>query len=228
MSSNETRLVIVVEQQRLYREAMRTAIGAQARVDCRAIHSLDAWPSDVEAGDVDTIVFAAQEAGVDLVEDVRSSRRCPDGPRVVAIASYLDERLAARLADAGAHEILSGESSIDEVVSAIHGTGIASEPTLPSADADRRAAERAEELAITGRQLEVLHLLATGATPKQIARTLDITVGTCRDHLKALRTALGCATSTELLVTASNQGLLPELSRPGRAASSSPPSHDRR
>lgn len=219
MGASAGHLVVVIEQQRLYREAMCEAIDAEPDLACRAVDDPDSWPADLAAAEVGTVVLASSDAGTDLVEAVRTTTSRSSQLRVVAIASYVDECLAAELSDAGAAEVLSSGSSMLDVVHAIRNSPDERSTSGLSGDRDRLAVDRAEAHDITARQLEVLRLLATGATPKEIAHQLGIKVGTCRDHLKALRKALGCASSTELLVSAARFGLLPELSRPTRQRS---------
>jgi DNA-binding NarL/FixJ family response regulator len=219
MPRDAEQLIVVIDQQRLLRETMCEALDAQPHLRCRSVEGLVDWPADLLVGGVETIVLASHDAGTDLVDAVRTIGTCAAKPRIVAIAGYVDRGLAADLVEAGADEVLSTDASMGEVIDAIHRGGEGR--TRLSEDRDGRAADRAGEHSITPRQHEVLRLLAAGLTPKQIARQLDIAVGTCRDHIKALRRALDCASSTELVVSAFQLGLLPELHRPALAG---PPS----
>jgi DNA-binding NarL/FixJ family response regulator len=56
-----------------------------------------------------------------------------------------------------------------------------------------------EGRSITGRQSEILQLLAEGLSMKQIAATLDITPGTVAFHKYSMMEKLGAASNAELL-----------------------------
>ena len=64
------------------------------------------------------------------------------------------------------------------------------------------------ELSLTGRQLEVLRLLAEGIPVKGIARRLGIVEVTVRNHVQAILTALGCHSQLEAVAEARRRGAL--------------------
>ncbi len=61
---------------------------------------------------------------------------------------------------------------------------------------------------LTPRQIEVLSALARGATTKQIAESLDISIMTVRNHVRALLRALGVHSRLEAVVAARRRGLV--------------------
>jgi PAS domain S-box-containing protein len=61
---------------------------------------------------------------------------------------------------------------------------------------------------ITPRQHEVLRLLATGLSTKQIANELNISPETVRSHIRGLLTALGAHSRLEANAVANRQGLI--------------------
>jgi two-component system NarL family response regulator len=65
---------------------------------------------------------------------------------------------------------------------------------------------------LTGREREVLQLLATGRCNKVIARDLGIGVGTVKTHLKGLMTKLGATARTHAVVLATQRGLVDQRS----------------
>ena len=58
---------------------------------------------------------------------------------------------------------------------------------------------------LTGREAEVLDLIAKGCTNKVIARQLDITEGTVKGHVKHLLKKLDCRSRVEAAVWAAQQ-----------------------
>jgi DNA-binding NarL/FixJ family response regulator len=61
---------------------------------------------------------------------------------------------------------------------------------------------------LTGREHEVLQLLATGRCNKVIARDLGIGVGTVKTHLKGVMTKLGATARTHAVILATQRGLV--------------------
>lgn len=61
---------------------------------------------------------------------------------------------------------------------------------------------------LTPRQHEVLRLLGTGQSTKQIAKELNVSVETVRSHIRGLLTALGAHSRLEAIAIAHQQGLI--------------------
>jgi DNA-binding NarL/FixJ family response regulator len=71
-----------------------------------------------------------------------------------------------------------------------------------------RPATRANPAGLTGRQLEVLSLLAAGLTNAEIAERLVVSTRTAEHHVAAVLTKLGASTRSEAARRASELGLL--------------------
>ncbi|MGH8886305.1 MAG: LuxR C-terminal-related transcriptional regulator [Egibacteraceae bacterium] len=64
---------------------------------------------------------------------------------------------------------------------------------------------------LTGREIEVLELLAEGMTNSEIARALRISQKTVANHLEAIRTKMRVGNRTEVVIKASRDGLIDGL-----------------
>ena len=73
----------------------------------------------------------------------------------------------------------------------------------PEPPAVRRSTE------LTPRRLEVLRLLAEGLSAKQIATRLGVTEATARNHIRAIRSQLGCHSQLQAVAEARRRGLTP-------------------
>ena len=80
------------------------------------------------------------------------------------------------------------------------------EPLAPGSDATPPASR---EPSLTPRQLEVLGLLAEGAPAKVIARRLDISETTVRNHIRMILLELGCHSQLQAVAEARKRRLLP-------------------
>jgi DNA-binding NarL/FixJ family response regulator len=76
----------------------------------------------------------------------------------------------------------------------------------PSPEAALASEEAGEEL--TGREREVLHLVAMGLANKAIARRLAISEHTVKFHVAAILTKLGAGSRTEAVHLAARRGLV--------------------
>jgi DNA-binding NarL/FixJ family response regulator len=67
-------------------------------------------------------------------------------------------------------------------------------------------ATTAEKLGLTQRQYEVLQLIHRGYNNRRIARHLDISEGTVKQHVHAMLGTLGVSSRTEAIAAASRLG----------------------
>jgi DNA-binding CsgD family transcriptional regulator len=65
-----------------------------------------------------------------------------------------------------------------------------------------------DEVALTARELEVLALLAEGASNKLIARRLGISTHTAKYHVASLLDKLDAVTRTDAVMNAARMGVL--------------------
>ena len=208
-SADDLLKVAVIDAQRLLGDALARLLTSVEGICCTSALSVGRL-----VGAPHVAIVAAHGPDIDLSAAVATATRAGIG-RVVALGAYLDARLVDDLHERGASAVLSTGCSIEELLAAVRGAE-APEAAVLIDQLDLAAEGRATDAGVTARQHEVLRLLAAGRTPQQIARDLGIALSTCRDHLKALRGALDCRTTTELVVVAGQLGLLPELGRPGR------------
>lgn len=111
--------------------------------------------------------------------------------------------------------VLSGESPLDQELSARLlrrlAAGDGSRPQPPPEPPGKHQESPAGSL--TARELDVLALLATGKTNRQIARELHLSLSTVKGHLERLISKLGVSDRTQAAVKAVERGLLPNRGR---------------
>jgi DNA-binding NarL/FixJ family response regulator len=74
----------------------------------------------------------------------------------------------------------------------------------------KRPQEEALPSSLTGREVEVLRLMARGQTNKEIAQNLFISVGTVKKHVHHIIDKLGVSDRTQAVVRAFEEGLVSE------------------
>jgi DNA-binding CsgD family transcriptional regulator len=81
-----------------------------------------------------------------------------------------------------------------------------------TAAGQHRAKRRAGPAGLTPREIEVLSLIARGASTRQVAHTLGITVKTAGTHIERIYTKIGASTRSTATLFAMQHGLLEDLS----------------
>jgi DNA-binding NarL/FixJ family response regulator len=150
--------------------------------------------------------------GVSAIPGLRALR--PGVGIVVLTASAADHVLMAAI-EAGASGFLSKTRSLGEVTAAVRAAAAGESVISPEMLArllprfQRPGAHGATEL--TGREREVLSLVAEGLSNAAIADRLVVSVHTVRNHIASMSAKLGAHSKLEALSIAVRQGLLPDL-----------------
>lgn len=154
--------------------------------------------------------------GVDAVRQIKSSR--PE-TKVVMLTMHADVQLAVEAFRAGASGYVLKSSAGEELITAVHEASKGRSYLTPLIAKDmlsvlieaKGAPQSAERL--TGRQREVLQLIAEGRTMKEIATILHISTRTAESHKYEMMEVLGVHTTAELIQHAIRLNL---VSIPGR------------
>ncbi|TCK09258.1 response regulator transcription factor [Marinobacterium mangrovicola] len=168
---------------------------------------LDRYPFDLAVLDLNL----PDGSGIEVLE--RIGRDQPDTHCVVATVSDDDDSLFSSLRSGACGYLLKSEPP---AMLAEHLKGMLSgQPPLSPAMATRIIAHFSEaprpdnqlsEL-LTAREREVLKLIARGASRKQIARELEISIYTANDHVKAIYKKLNVKSRVEATRVALDGGL---------------------
>jgi DNA-binding CsgD family transcriptional regulator len=108
----------------------------------------------------------------------------------------LAQRIAAIFAEIEAIELVPAAADADLVIGEARASSDAAEPSEPVG------------LSLTGREAEVLALLAEGCSNKLIARRLGISVHTAKFHVATLLDKLDAIGRTDAVVHAARLGLI--------------------
>lgn len=129
---------------------------------------------------------------------------------VVAVTSFVEESKVRGALEAGAAGYILKDADADEVAAAVRAAvsgRMHLNPVVARILADStRAPQRAGD-SLTRRQLEVLLLIAEGASNRQIAETLVVSERTARTHVSDILAKLGLASRTQAALWAVQEGL---------------------
>ena len=165
-----------------------------------------------EAQRVARVLVTDYDNGVALARQAGAASQAPG----VLVVTQFDKEWEVRLAmDAGVAGYLPQSCGPDELAHAVdllvRGQRYLSESMT------RSVADSLTREALTGRETDVLQLLAQGCCNKSIARKLGIGVGTVKTHVKGVMSKLDATARTHAVVVATQRGLI----RPGGGAGAS-------
>jgi DNA-binding NarL/FixJ family response regulator len=215
--------VLVVDDQRLVREGIASLLGIQPGISVvgmaatgrEAVAQAITLGPDVVLMDVRMPVSGARGAdheldGLDAVAVLRS--RAP-GCRVVMLTTFDDEEYVVRALRAGAAGYLLKDLPAAELAEAVR-LAHAGVTQLDRAAARHVAAALSTPSAhpptdtLTSRELDVLRMVASGATNREIANRLFLSEGTVKNHLSRILGRLGLRDRTQAALYARDHGLL--------------------
>jgi DNA-binding NarL/FixJ family response regulator len=183
--------VLIAEGDGLLRDSLRTAL------------ELEGVEVVGEAGDVDEAVRLTKNLEPEIVlmdpamptPDGESAieimqRSCPD-TRILVPSMHEDASLVAKALEAGAEALLTKFLSMTEVVALV------------------RAAGDGEVARVTKREAEILQLVATGYSTREVGEHLFISEKTVRNHLASLFRKLDARNRTEAVYRGIGLGIVP-------------------
>jgi DNA-binding NarL/FixJ family response regulator len=166
----------------------------------------------------DVVLMDVQMPGTDGVAGVRLTTVARPEARVLMLTMFdLDEHVVGALR-AGASGFLLKTASPEDLVAAVRGAHAGHQLFAPAVM--RRLVETYvrrgprpdgvphELTALTGRELDVFRLLATGRANAEVARELHISEATVKTHVASILTKLGLRDRVQAVVLAYESGLV--------------------
>ncbi len=161
----------------------------------------------------DVVVMDLLMPVMDGVRATAAIREELAGVEVVALTSVVEDALVAGAVRAGAVGYLLKDAEVEELHRAIKSAAEGRVHLAPEAAArlvrEMRPPEGPE--ALTGREREVLRLVALGKTNRQIANVLLVEENTVKSHVSSVLSKLGVGSRTQAALQAVRTGLVSRL-----------------
>lgn len=162
----------------------------------------------------DVILLDILLPGMDGIAAIAELRTVRADVRIIVLSADSSADALARAADAGADGFVAKEQPFHDLLDAVR-----SREALPI---DSRALARltpapgdpggtGRQVELTGREFDILVLLADGLPVTSIAEHVGISVHTCRAHVRAVLAKLAVHSQLAAVVAAAKAGLLPNL-----------------
>jgi DNA-binding NarL/FixJ family response regulator len=200
--------VLIVDDQRLIREGIASLLGVEEGIE--VVGSAGDGRAAVELAarlEPDVVLMDVRMPTMDGIGATREVLAGRPQCRVLMLTTFDDEEYVVEALRAGAIGYLLKDVPAAELAQAIRlaHAGIAQHD--PAALHRAVAALDRPPVPLTPRELEVLRLVATGATNREIARTLFLSEGTVKNHVSHILSRLGLRDRTQAAIYAHEHGI---------------------
>jgi DNA-binding NarL/FixJ family response regulator len=211
--------VVIADDHRLFREMLRLALHKEKNIKIvgeaasgrQAIDAIKNFKPDIALLEI----ILPEMEGIEVLPVIRE--KSPE-TKVLMLAAHKDEAKIFKALKAGAKGYVSKDASVSDLIKAIqtvHKGELWVERKQMARFFDREAAhnpKREDQTAkrksvLTAREKEVLSLLSTGRTNKEIAKALFISEKTVKSHLNSIFRKLKVSHRLQAILHAINRGL---------------------
>lgn len=208
MTDHKVLRLMLVDDHPVVRQGLRAVFGAFDDVEVVAEASDGAEALQLlRAVTVDCVLMDLQMPGVDGVTATRQVRALPDGPPVLVLTTYDSDADIVAAVDAGASGYLLKDAPPELIMDAAR-RAARGESALAPEVADRLNRRSRSSQTLTKREVEILELLAGGATNRAMAKELFISEATVKTHLVHVFDKLGVDNRTTAVATARERRLI--------------------
>jgi DNA-binding NarL/FixJ family response regulator len=211
--------VVVADDEELVREGLVAIVGSQPDLEVVATAADgDEAVAAVAAHRPDVVLMDVRMPRTDGIEATRRILAADASVRVLVLTTVEDDEVVYAALGAGASGFLLKSVPRDRLWAGIRGVAQGDLPLAPSvtrrlveAHLSGGAPPRPELLQVTGRQADVLRLVARGLTNAEIAAELFLAESTVKGYVSEMLAKHGLRDRTQLVVLAYEAGLV----RPG-------------
>lgn len=178
------------------------AVVAEASSGTDAVSQAAAYRPDVVLMDL------RMGPGLDGADATREIVASADPPTVVILTTFETDTDILRAVEAGASGYLLKDSPPDKILHAVHAAA-RGETVLGEQVAGRLLTRlRTPQAELSGREIEVLELVAGGMSNRAIAKTMFVSEATVKSHLVHVFTKLDVDSRTAAVAAARRRGLI--------------------
>jgi DNA-binding NarL/FixJ family response regulator len=214
--------VLIVDDQRLVREGVASLLEIQAGIKVlgTAVDGNQAVQQAL-ANEPDVILMDVRMPVMDGISATRQIKRQLPSCQILMLTTFDDEEYIIRSLQAGASGYLLKDIPAEDLAQAVRlvDAGIyqlapavagklVGQLRSPAPNERQMKARDASIEELTDRELQVLRLIATGATNREIAQELVVSEGTVKNHVSSILNRLGLRDRIQVAIYAHEQGLV--------------------
>lgn len=195
--------ILIVDDQALFREGLRTLLSVQPEFE--VVGEAGNGEEALRLAAICRPLVVLMDLRMPVLDGVRTTERMRElfpETKIIVLTTFEDEDLVFDGLRAGATGYLLKDVSSEKLFEAIRAAARGEYFLLPSITAKviaefsrlpKPVSGKAEDLAepLSPRELEILKLVATGVSNKEIADRLVISEGTVKNHLSSILSKLG-------------------------------------
>ncbi len=213
--------ILICDDQSLFREALRTLLGAYTDLEVvgEASNGEEALRTAFSESP-DIVLMDLRMPVMDGVEATRRIVQLEKGIKVIVLTTFDDDETVFEGLRAGAVGYLLKDVSSDKLVEAIKAAYRGEYFLLPSITAKvvsefsriSKPSPKQKDVflpdPLSPREIEILKLVATGASNREIAERLVISEGTVKNHLSSILSKLGVRDRMQAILKAREFGII--------------------
>ena len=203
--------ILIVDDHPVVREGLVAVLGDDR--DFRVVGTAGSAEEAVAAAETarpDVVLLDLEMPGTNGVEAIPKLRATAGHPRVLVLTAYdTEERVLGALRAGAGGYLLKGAAAaeIAQAIRAVHEGGSYLTPRV-AARVVAQVGDLRRSGVLSGRERQVLRLVAQGLSNKQIARQLAITERTVKFHMTSIFNKLGAENRAQAIAVAAERGLL--------------------
>jgi DNA-binding NarL/FixJ family response regulator len=199
--------VLIADDHVTVREGLSAMIGRQSDMmivgeAANGSEAVDLWRKHRP----DVTLLDLRMPVLDGVGTIGEIRQQDAAARVIILTTFDTDADISKAIKAGAKGYLLKDAQREELLESIRRVH-AGETCIPPAMVAKLAAGMSNQ-SLTGREVEVLKLLASGKSNKEIGSNLYISETTVKSHLRSIFTKLNVLSRTEAITAANRRGLI--------------------
>jgi len=213
--------VLICDDQSLFREALRTLLSSYSDLEVvgEAANGEESLRLAVSLSP-DIALMDLRMPVMDGVEATRRINQLGKGIKVIVLTTFDDDETVFEGLRAGAVGYLLKDVSSEKLVEAIKAANNGEYFLLPSITAkvvsefskiSKPVRKQKDELIpdpLSPREIEILKIVATGASNREIAEQLFISEGTVKNHLSSILSKLGVRDRMQAILRAKEYGII--------------------
>jgi DNA-binding NarL/FixJ family response regulator len=208
--------VLIVDDHAIFRRGLRSLLAEEA--DIEVVGEADSGPTTLAAVarlDPDVVTLDIRLGGVDGIQTARQLQQQHPQARVMFLTTYEDSQYLLGAFQAGAYAYLLKNTSYDTLAGAIRSVQRGQRMLAPELvhhvlDEYRRLAQERlrQEVGLSEQEIEVLRLLAEGATSRDIADKLFWSEVTVKRKIQDIADKLNAGNRVQAVAEAVRRGLI--------------------
>ncbi|MBP6471846.1 MAG: response regulator transcription factor [Chloroflexi bacterium] len=202
--------IVIVDDHPVVREGLAGMLAGQADfvVVGMAADGAEAIALDARLAS-DVILMDLRMPGVDGVGAIQAIKRQRPSANILVLTTYDSDADIVRAVEAGATGYLLKDTPREELFRAVRAASRGESVLAPAVAARLMTRMRAPaEEALSSREIEVLQLVSTGNSNREIGKALHISTATVKTHLIHIFDKLGVNDRTSAVTVALERGII--------------------